>query len=197
MAILARNWWAIALRGVFAIIFGVLALIWPGITLGALILLFGAYVLVDGIFAVVAALRQVGDRPRWWTLLIEGLLSIGAGVIAFVWPGLTALALLYLIAAWAVVTGVVEIIEAIRLRAEIEGEWLLGIAGVASIVFGLLLFGFPGSGALAIVWLIGIYAILFGIALIALGLRLRSLLQLAYGPDTGELPGTHAVDHSE
>jgi uncharacterized membrane protein HdeD (DUF308 family) len=175
MIILARNWWSLALRGVLAVLFGVIAILWPDITLDALILLFGAYALVDGAFTLAGAIRQAGDQQDWWMLLIEGVAGIAAGILAFVWPDLTALALLYLIAAWAIVTGVLEIIAAVRLRQAIEGEWLLGLAGLASIFFGLLLVAFPGDGAVAAVWLIGAYAILFGVILIALGLHLRSL----------------------
>lgn len=170
---LARNWWALVLRGVFAVLFGIAAFIWPGITLVVLVFLFGAYVLVDGVFAVIAGLRARGDEERWWALLVEGLAGIAAGIIAFVWPGITALVLLYLIAAWAIITGVFEIVTAVRLREEIEGEWLMGLAGLLSVLFGIALFLFPGSGAVAVVWLIGSYAILFGIVLVALGLRLR------------------------
>jgi uncharacterized membrane protein HdeD (DUF308 family) len=172
--VLARNWWALVLRGLFAVLFGITAFAWPGITLGALVLLYGAYSLVDGVFAVAAAL--VG-RPRgmpWWALLLEGLAGIAVGIMTVAWPGITALVLLYLIAAWAVATGVFEIVAAIRLRKEIRGEWILALSGVLSVLFGLALVVNPGAGALAVVWLIGAYAIAFGILLIALGFRLRS-----------------------
>ena len=172
--VLARNWWALVLRGLFAVLFGITAFAWPGITLGALVLLYGAYSLVDGVFAVAAAL--VG-RPRgmpWWALLLEGLAGIAVGIMTFAWPGITALVLLYLIAAWAIVTGVFEIVAAIRLRKEIRGEWMLALSGVLSVLFGIALVVNPGAGALAVVWLIGAYAITFGILLITLGFRLRS-----------------------
>ncbi len=171
--IAARNWWALALRGVVAIIFGLVAWVWPDLTIGALILVFAAYALVDGGFALVSAVRR-GGRGRWLPPLIEGIVGIGAGIIAIVWPGLTALALLYVIAAWAIVTGVIEIVAAIELRREIENELLLGLAGLASVVFGVLLILFPGEGALALVWVIAAYAILFGALLIGLALRVRS-----------------------
>jgi uncharacterized membrane protein HdeD (DUF308 family) len=175
MVILVRNWWALALRGGVAVLFGLIALVWPDITLEALILLFGAYALVDGVFAIVSAVRHSEDRQDWWSLLVEGIVGIAIGIIAFVWPDLTALALLYLIAVWAVITGVLDIVAAVRLRQAIEGEWLLGLSGLMSVILGLLLVAFPGSGAVAIVWLIGAFAIAVGTILIALGLRLRSL----------------------
>jgi uncharacterized membrane protein HdeD (DUF308 family) len=174
MMMLVGNWWAFVLRGIFAIIFGVLTFLWPGMALLTLVLLFGAYAIVDGVFNIVASFRATGaGQQRWWVLLLEGIVSIIAGLVAFFMPGLTALALLYLIAAWAVVTGALEIAAAIRLRRQIRGEWLLALAGVLSIVFGVLLFLFPGPGALAVVLWIGAYAIAFGVLLIVLGVRLR------------------------
>ena len=177
---LARNWWILALRGLCAIIFGILAFVWPGVTLGVLVLLYGAYALVDGVLAIVAALskRQESGLP-WWALLLEGLLGIAAGIVTFVWPGITALFLLFLIAGWAIVTGVFEIIAAIRLRKEIEGELWLALSGILSIIFGVLLFVRPGAGALTVVWLIGAYAIFFGIFLLALAFRLKRFKERA------------------
>lgn len=173
--ILARNWWALALRGVVAVLFGLAALIWPGLTLTALVLLFGAYSLVDGIFAVVSAFARAGRERGWWAFLVEGLLGIAAGIVTLLWPGITGLVLLLFIAAWAIVTGVVEIVAAIRLRREIEGEFLLGLSGVLSVIFGLILIARPGAGAVAVAWLIGAYALLFGALLLALAFRLRGL----------------------
>ncbi len=172
---LARNWWALALRGVCAILFGLAAFLWPGITIAVLVVLFGAYAFVDGIFALVAGVRSAGESERWWVLVLEGVAGILAGVIAFFWPGITAIALVYVIAAWAVVTGVFEIVAAIRLREQIEGEWLLGLSGVASLLLGIALILMPVAGAVAFIWVIGSYAILFGILLIALAFRLRSM----------------------
>jgi uncharacterized membrane protein HdeD (DUF308 family) len=173
MTALARNWWALAIRGVAAIIFGLLALFMPGVTLAALILLFGAYAIVDGVFNLVAALRgRVEERSRW-LLSLEGLVSIGAGIAAFTLPGLTALVLLYVIGAWAVITGILEIVAAIRLRDEIPNEWWLVAGGVVSVIFGVLLFAAPAAGALALVLWIGIYAIVFGALLVGLAFRLR------------------------
>jgi uncharacterized membrane protein HdeD (DUF308 family) len=168
-------WWAVALRGLTAVLFGIAALVWPGITLTALVLLFGAYALVDGIFSLVHAFSSgTGFRAL---LAIEGIAGIAAGIIALVWPGITALTLLYVIAAWAIVTGILEIVAAIQLRKLIENEWLLVLGGVASVAFGVILAFQPGAGALALLWLIGAYAVVFGVVLIALGFRLRSLGQ--------------------
>ncbi len=175
MTDLARNWWALALRGVFGVIFGVLAFAWPGITLAALVILYGAYAMADGIFAIAAAITGRPVGAPWWALLLEGLLGIAVGIMTFAWPGITALVLLYLIAGWAMATGVLEIAAAIRLRREVRGEWILAVSGVLSILFGILLVINPGAGALAVVWLIGGYAVVFGSLLIALGFRLRSL----------------------
>lgn len=172
---IARYWWAVALRGMAAVLFGIATFAWPGITLAALVLLFGAYTLVDGIFSLVHAF-SAGTRFRG-LLAVEGLAGIAAGIIALVWPGITALAVLYLIAAWGVVTGILEIVAAVRLRRLIENEWLLVLGGLASVAFGVILALQPGAGALALLWLIGAYAIAFGVLLIALGFRLRAFSQ--------------------
>ena len=175
---LTRRWWVVALRGVAAVIFGILALVWPAITLGALVLLFGAYALVDGVCALWTAATggpaASGRRP--W-LVLEGVVGVAAGVVTVVWPGITALALLAVIAAWAFVTGVLEIVAAVRLRREIEGEWLMVLSGVLSVVFGILLIINPAAGALAVTWLIGAYAIVFGAVLLGLAMRLYRLRQ--------------------
>jgi uncharacterized membrane protein HdeD (DUF308 family) len=170
---LTRNWWAVALRGVIAILFGVVALVLPGLTLEILVLFFGAYVLVDGLFAFIAAFTNRGGHESWWVLLLEGLLGIAAGLITIFHPGLATLVLIYIISFWAIVTGVLEIVAAVRLRKEIQGEWLLALSGIVSMAFGFLLLLFPAAGALTVTWLIGLYAILFGVMLLGLGLRLR------------------------
>ena len=174
LPVLSRNWWALALRGLAAIVFGVLAFVWPGLTLWALVLLFGAYMLVDGIFAIVAVVRAAGREARWGLLLVEGVLGVLAGLVAFLWPGITALALLYLVAAWAIVTGILQIVGAVRLRREIEGEWALILGGVLSVIFGVVLVVLPGPGILALVWLIGAYAVVSGVLLIVLAFRVRN-----------------------
>lgn len=177
VATLVRSWWVIALRGVFAIIFGVLTLLWPGLTLRVLILLFGSYALVNGIFTVIGGLRARGENQRWMVMLLQGIAGIILGLLTFFYPGATAFALLYLIAAWAILTGIFEIVAGVMLRRVISGEWLTIIGGVASVIFGLLLIFFPGAGALSLVWLIGTYALVLGILLILLAFRLRSLRQ--------------------
>jgi uncharacterized membrane protein HdeD (DUF308 family) len=170
----AGHWWALALRGAIAILFGLAALLRPGIALEALILLFGAYALVDGVFAIVGIFGGTrGGTPRW-LLLIEGVAGILAGLIAFVMPQLTAILLLYLIAAWAVVTGIFEIATAIRLRKEIRGEWAVIAGGILSVLFGVLLAVIgPVAGLFSLIWLIGIYAVAFGIVLLIAGFRVR------------------------
>jgi uncharacterized membrane protein HdeD (DUF308 family) len=143
--------------------------------LAVLVLLFGAYALVDGIFSVIAGIvRATKRRERWWVMVLEGLLGIGAGVVTLISPGMTALVLLYLIAAYFIVTGALEIISAIRLRREIQGEFWLVLVGIASIIFGVLLFLFPGTGALAVVWIIGAYGVAFGVLMLILAFRLRN-----------------------
>jgi uncharacterized membrane protein HdeD (DUF308 family) len=180
LRMMAKNWWAVVLRGVVAILFGILAWTWPGLTLGTLILAWGVYCLFDGILAVASAFSGSSGRP-WWVLVIEGVASLAAAAIAFVLPGLSALVLLYLIAAWAIATGIFEIVEAIRLRKEIKGEFWLALAGVVSVLFGLMLIAAPGRGALAVVWIIGTYAMVFGVFLVALGFRLKGFKDLTSG----------------
>jgi uncharacterized membrane protein HdeD (DUF308 family) len=184
LGMLARNWWVVALRGVFAIVFGVLALIWPGLTLFVLIALFGAYALVDGVFAVIAGIAAYGQNERWWAVLLEGIAGILLGLLTFFYPGITALVLVYFIAAWALITGVFEIVAAIRLRKEISGEWMMILSGIVSIVFGLFLLVAPGAGALGLTAVIGAYAIVWGILLLILAFRLRNLPRGGQALDT-------------
>jgi len=174
---LARNWWVVLLRGIAGIIFGLLTFFAPGISLAALVLLFGAYAFADGILAIISAIRTRGDNQHWWVLIIAGIVGIAAGILTLIWPGITALALLSLVAAWAVVTGGLEIAAAIRLRKVISHEWLLVLAGIASIAFGIILMLFPGPGALALVIWIGAYSLVSGAMMIGLAFRLRSWAQ--------------------
>jgi uncharacterized membrane protein HdeD (DUF308 family) len=167
---LAANWWALALRGLVAILFGLLTFFVPGITLVTLVLLFGAYALVDGIFNVIAFFR-VGSHH--WALLIEGVIGTIAGVLTFALPSITALVLLYLIAFWAILTGIFEIVAGVLLRKVMTKEWLLLLMGALSLLFGFLILFAPGAGALAIVLWIGAYALVFGVVLLALAFRLR------------------------
>lgn len=170
---LAQNWWAIVLRGIAAVLFGLMAFAWPGITLAALVLLYGAFAFVDGVLAVLWSLvRRPGGRFPWGVFL-AGLVGIASGVIAFLWPALTALALLYLVAGWAIVRGVFEIIAAFHLRREIDNEWLLAISGGLSVLLGIILAAAPEAGALALLWWIGSFAVIVGVLTIFLGLRLR------------------------
>ena len=177
---LAENWWLLLLRGIAAIAFGILAFGWPGLTLLALTLMWGFYAIADGVLALWAAIASKGGEmaPRWW-LAVVGIAGILAGALTFVWPGMTALVLLMFIASWAIVIGVVQIWGAIRLRKEIEGEWLLALSGLLSVVFGVIMFAQPGAGALALVWLIGSFAILAGCVYIALAFQLKKHKRLA------------------
>jgi uncharacterized membrane protein HdeD (DUF308 family) len=172
---LSLNWRLFALRGLAAVIFGVLAFIWPGITLLSLIILFGAFALANGVLSLMLAAKAPKGYPRFGSLILGGILSILAGIVTFFWPGLTAMGLLILIACWAIVTGLLEIVAAIKLRKEITGEWLLVLAGLASVAFGVLLLLMPGPGALVLVWWIGAYALMFGILLVVLAFKLRRL----------------------
>jgi len=173
-AVFFRHWWVLLLRGLIAIAFGILTWFQPGISLSALVLLFGVYTLADGILGVWSAVTGRKENEGWWALLLWGLLGIGVGILTFLAPGITALALLFYIAVWAVATGVLQIVVAIRLRKEIEGEWMLILAGLASVVFGVLLMAQPGAGALALLWLIGAYAVIFGVLLVILAFTARN-----------------------
>ncbi len=180
LAQIARNWWVFVFRGVVAILFGVLAFLRPGITLEALVLLFAFWALFDGVLALIGSVGAAEAHEPWWPLLLIGLLGIAAGVVTLKWPGITALALLLVIAYWSIFRGILEIVGAIRMRDLIQGEGWFIVGGLASIAFGVLLVIYPGSGLLAVVWLIGIYAVIFGIAQLMLGFRLKNL--------AGELP---------
>jgi len=171
---LAKNWWMLLLRGIAAIIFGVLAFAWPGMTLLTLIMFYGAFALVDGVLAIIAAISGGAPAPRWW-LAVVGLLGIATGLLMFTMPGLTALVLLYFIAGWAIATGVFQIVGAIGLRKEIDDEWYLILGGVVSVLFGVGVMMAPGAGALALLWVVGTYAVIMGVILVALAFRLKKL----------------------
>jgi uncharacterized membrane protein HdeD (DUF308 family) len=171
---LASRWGILVARGAAAILFGIVALVWPHISLFALILLWAAYALADGLLDLTLAIRAGRAGKRWGSLLFEGLVGIFAAVMAFVWPHITAVVLLAIIAGWAIVTGVAEVVAAIELRRLIRHEWLMAFAGILSIAFGVFMLLFPGAGALAVITIIAAYAILFGVLMIGLGLRLRS-----------------------
>jgi uncharacterized membrane protein HdeD (DUF308 family) len=185
---LAKNWWSLVIRGVVAIVLGIVTFAWPGITLGALVLLFGAYALLDGIFSLIGAWRAVRSHERWGALVFEGVAGIVAAAVTVLWPAITALALVYIIAAWALVTGSLEITAAVRLREYISGEWLRVLGGIASILFGIVAILLPMIGALAIALVIGIYAFVFGVILIALGFRLRSWTRTEHAGTRMPLP---------
>jgi len=170
---LARNWWALLIRGIAAVIFGFLALFWPGATGIVLVLLFGAYAFVDGVFALIAALRAAEAHERWFAFAAEGLVGLVIGAITVIHPAITAFALYITIAVWAVFTGILEIVASIQLRRLIQNEWLLIVGGIASITFGALMVAYPLVGALTVVVLIGAYAVVFGVLLIGFSLRLR------------------------
>jgi uncharacterized membrane protein HdeD (DUF308 family) len=170
----ARSWWSLVIRGVVGILMGILTFLWPGITIAAIVIVFGAYALIDGVVNLAGVFKAREKDEPWWALLIEGLVGIIAGLTALFWPAITALALVFVIAAWALVTGIFEIVAAVRLRRYIEGEWILALSGVASVLFGLLLATFPIAGAVALAFWFGAYSIVFGGLLISLGIRLRN-----------------------
>jgi uncharacterized membrane protein HdeD (DUF308 family) len=169
---MAKNWWLVVLRGVAAIIFGILAFAWPGITLLTLVLFWGAFALVDGVLAIISAVKGGNPMPRWW-LAIVGIAGIAAGALTFLMPGLTALVLVTFVAVWAIILGVMEVYGAIKLRKEIEGEWFLILNGALSVVFGILILWRPGIGAVALVYIIGAYAIILGVIYLMFGLKLK------------------------
>ena len=172
-AALGRNWWLLLLRGLVAIVFALLTWAQPGVSLAALVLVFGIYVLADGLLGVWSAIAKRRDNRHWWLLLLWGLVGIVVGVMTFIMPGITGLVLLMYIAAWAIVTGVLQIVAAFRLRKEIQGEWLMGLMGVLSVAFGLLLVAQPGAGALAVAWVIATYAFIFGALTVMMAFKVR------------------------
>ncbi len=174
-SLLSRYWWVLVVRGVMAIALGIFAFVWPQETIAALVLVFGAIALVDGAFAVVASISGHSLTPYWWVLLLQGLLGIGVGVLTLFNPAITAAALLIYIAVWAIGMGLLQVIAAVRLRHDITGEWWLALGGVAGVVFGILLMRNPAQGALAVLWLIGTYALIWGVMLLVGGFDVRRL----------------------
>jgi uncharacterized membrane protein HdeD (DUF308 family) len=177
--VLARNWWVLALRGLASIVFGLAAFVLPGVTLAVMVLLFGAYALIEGILAIVAGIRAAERHERWWPMVLEGVAGVLAGVLTFVWPAITAVILLYLIAFWALTTGILKIVSAVRVRRHVSGEWLHGLNGLVSVLFGLVLLIVPGLGLLVIVWWIAAYAVVRGVLATVLAFRLRRHLRQA------------------
>jgi uncharacterized membrane protein HdeD (DUF308 family) len=171
---LARNWWSLVIRGFLGIAIGIVTFVWPGITLAALVFLFAGYAFVDGVMSLAGAMRAVAAHERWGALLFEGIAGIAVALVTVFWPAITALGLVLVIAAWAIVTGIAEIAAAVRLRKVISGEWLLALSGVLSVVFGLLLAAIPVAGAIVLAIWFGVYALVFGVILVALGFRLRN-----------------------
>jgi uncharacterized membrane protein HdeD (DUF308 family) len=174
-ALLSRYWWVLVVRGLLAIALAIFAFVWPQQTIAALVLVFGAIALVDGTFAVVASIGGHSLTPHWWVLLLQGLLGIGVGVLTLFNPAITAVALLIYIAVWAIGMGVLQVIAAVRLRHDISGEWWLALGGVAGVAFGILLMRNPAGGALAVLWLIGTYALIWGVMLMVGGFDVRRL----------------------
>jgi uncharacterized membrane protein HdeD (DUF308 family) len=173
-SVLSRNWWLMLLRGLAAIGFGILVITKPQISLQVLVYLFGVYALVEGILGVAVAISGRNQIDSWGVLLLWGLLGVAVGILAFMKPDLTALALLFYIALWAIATGVLEIAAAIRLREVLSNEWLLILAGLVSVAFGVWLVARPDAGALAVLWAIGIYAIVFGVLVVLFAFKIRS-----------------------
>jgi uncharacterized membrane protein HdeD (DUF308 family) len=183
MQSISGPWWSWLLRGIAAIVFGVLAIAWPGLTFLVFVAIFAAYAFIDGSFHLAAGIRA-RQRQHRWLLVLEGLLGIAIAVLTFVWPGITAVALIFLIAAWAIIGGAMRIGLAIQLRKVIAGEWLLILSGVMSIIFGVLVFLVPAAGVVAIAFIVGVYAMLFGLVMIGLAARLRRFERISIPSDT-------------
>jgi uncharacterized membrane protein HdeD (DUF308 family) len=177
LGVMSRYWWVLGLRGALAILFGILILVLPpAVSITSIVTLFGAYAIVDGIFTIMHGFRERATNRGWWAQLLEGFVGIIAGIAAFAYPGVTALVMLYIVAGWAVITGVLEIVAAIRLREEIQGEFWLGLSGLLSVVFGVLLVLMnPINGILTLLWLVAVYAIAFGVMMVLLAFRVRGM----------------------
>jgi uncharacterized membrane protein HdeD (DUF308 family) len=175
---ISRNWWIVALRGALAGVFGIIAFVYPGVTFQALVLLFGAYAFVDGVLMLGFGLLAAADNQQWWPLVLSGIIGIGLGILTFAQPSNVALALVYVVSFWAIFTGLLEIVAAIRLREVISTEWLVALSGAVSVLFGILVAAQPGAGALTLVYLFGFYALLAGASQIVFGFRIRGLDRL-------------------
>jgi len=173
-ATLAKNWWAFAIRGLIGVLFGIIAFAWPGVTIFSLVIVFAAYAITDGVFAIVAAVRAATHHERWTLFLLEGVVGIIAGVLAFMWPGLTVIVFVTLVAFWALLSGGFMLAAAFRLDTR-HGRWWFALGGVASIVYGALLLAMPGLGAVVLMWWIGAYSLFFGIMMLIGAFRLRAL----------------------
>lgn len=194
-AMLARNWWMVGLRGVLAIVFGLLTFVLPVVALQTWVLLFAAYMIVDGVFGIASGVRAATRHERWGWLIFEGITSVGAGIVALIWPIVTVVVFVYLLAIWSGVSGVMMTIAAFRLKVD-HGRWLLALAGVFSVLWGLLLLFAPIAGALALVLYLGAYALVFGVMLLVLSWRLRQRSPSSAGegtPTTGQGPGAPAA----
>ena len=187
--VIVRNWWSLVIRGVAGIMLGVITILAPDITFHALVLLFGVYALIDGVTGFAGAWRAARAHDRWGVLLLQGIAGVIAAATTILWPGITALALVLLIAAWAIITGVLQIFAAIRLRRYISGEWLLVLGGILSVAFGVLITIAPIAGALVIAIWVGAYALIFGVLLISLGFKLRSRNRGFEGRSPAPVPG--------
>lgn len=176
-----RNWWVLLVRGISAIVFGLCAFVWPGLTAATLVLLFGVYMLMDGLFAVAESVRYQNQLTHWWVWLLDGLLSVLVGVLVLFMPGATALALLILIGVWAIIGGALRVVAAIQIRKEVEGEWLLALGGALSILFGIVVIMQPVAGLISLVWLIGSWGLVLGVVFIMLAFRLRKASALRRG----------------
>ena len=176
--LLVRNWWMLALRGLIAVLLGIAAFVWPGLALAVLVGLFGAFALIHGIFSVLLAVGERHQSRRWWFLLVQGLVGTVVGIITFAWPVITVIAVLYLVAVWSLVTGLLELISALWLRSLLKDEWPLLLVGAISLVLGLILLFRPAASALAVLWLFGAYAIMFGVLLLIFAFRLRNLIEV-------------------
>ncbi len=173
LGLISKYWWVMLVRGVLAIVFGIIAIVWPGVTLLGLIWLFGAYAIGDGAVEIWSGFQNRSSHDRWWVEILIGLAGIVAGVLVISWPGLSTLALMYLIAAWMLVMGMLQIVYAIRVRKDISNEFWIILSGALSVALGLFFFAFPGDGAVSLVWLIGIYAVFFGVLLVIFSFRAR------------------------